>query len=89
MQVPEAQDFLLPVPKRQIVLGNDDHVLTGPEPSPADTAAADPALLPQLPVPTFHGLRVVMLSNHVSPHASSPVAVFTISTAPATPDRAL
>jgi hypothetical protein len=56
---------------------------------PAATPAADPALLPQLPVSTFQGFLVVTSSNHWSPHASSPVAVLASSTAPARPDRAL
>lgn len=56
---------------------------------PAATPAADPALLPQLPVSTFQGFLVVMSSNHWSPHASSPVAVLASSTPPTRPDRAL
>lgn len=56
---------------------------------PAATPAADPALLPQLPVLTLQGFLVVTSSNHWSPHASSPVAVLASSTPPARPDRAL
>lgn len=56
---------------------------------PADTAAAEPALLPHAPVAGFHGLRVVMLLNQVSPQASSPVAVLATSTPPADEDRAV
>lgn len=60
-----------------------------PQPHPpAATATADPALLPQLPVLTFHGLRVVTPSNQTSPHASSPVAVLASNTPPEAPDKA-